>query len=54
MSRLDHIATRQRSSRARDVVFCVCVALATIIAVAGVATSGSATSTATSAPMAGR
>jgi hypothetical protein len=48
-NRLDTIATRQRSTRTRDIVFAAFVALATIISATTVGTAARA-----SAPMASR
>ena len=45
-NRLDTIATRQRGSRVRDLLFMAAVALASIVSVTSVSTACSAASTA--------
>lgn len=44
MNRLDTIATRQRKSFARDVVFAALVALAAVVSVTSIATAADAAS----------
>jgi hypothetical protein len=44
-NRLDNIATRQRQSRARDVLFAAFVALATLVSLSSVAVAADAAST---------
>ncbi|HEY3801464.1 MAG TPA: hypothetical protein VGL61_02620 [Kofleriaceae bacterium] len=38
-NRLDNIATRQRKTRVRDLVFAACVALATVVSITSVSTA---------------
>jgi hypothetical protein len=45
MNRLDTIATRQRKSRSRDLVFAACVALATMVGMSSVALAASVAAT---------
>lgn len=42
MTRLDTIATRQRSSRLRDAVFAACLALAAVVSLTSVGTAANA------------
>lgn len=44
-NRLDTIATRQRSSRVRDLLFAATIALASIVSATSVATAANAAST---------
>jgi hypothetical protein len=39
MNRLDTIATRQKKSFVRDVVFAACIALAAVVSITGVSTA---------------
>jgi hypothetical protein len=45
MSRLDTIATRQRSSRVRDLMFACFVALAAVVSISSINTAADAAST---------
>ena len=47
MTRLDNIATRQRQTRFRDVVFATFVALAAVVSITTVSTAANAASTTT-------